>query len=403
MLAHLSFIRDRAGDASRRTLQAAVGLAVQPASPSSDRAQLGAELARELGRRVEEVPLALFGMPLLAMARAGVDEAALRGDLIAMAAAGAAGAERTDLEGVLPYREFAQNLAHVGQTAVARDLLEARLRSGAEFSTDARALLASLIFIAHAGARDPIERTIALLDEFEQAGALATIPAFGEQAQRGGALLVLAQMHSLVGDDEGSEALLVLALRASGESDGMVANNLGYLRLERDGPTPDVVRLIELAARLEPDETNVLDSLGWLRFQQGQIEDMESVEGARAIFERAWETLASNPDGPSPELMHHYAEVIWAGGDHRRARTILADACAELRDGAHRPETIAAIGRAQARGWGLIVVDPEVAYQRMYGALLDRMTARLAEMDQELAAAADAPAALNNQPEGGDS
>jgi tetratricopeptide (TPR) repeat protein len=53
-------------------------------------------------------------------------------------------------------------------------------------------------------------------------------------------------------------------------------NNLGYLLLDHDGDLKEAAALIEAAVKQEPGNGSFLDSLGWLRFKQGDLKDAEA-------------------------------------------------------------------------------------------------------------------------------
>jgi tetratricopeptide (TPR) repeat protein len=94
-------------------------------------------------------------------------------------------------------------------------------------------------------------------------------------------------------------------------------NNLGYTLLER-GDVVFAAPLIERAYVLLPDEPNVIDSIGWLRFRQGVIED-EQVEGsiregAATLLERA---AGQNPR--SATIQDHLGDALWAAGRKEEA------------------------------------------------------------------------------------
>ena len=90
----------------------------------------------------------------------------------------------------------------------------------------------------------------------------------------------IANDWSALGRERDGFEMFRLALRLDPDH-GWAANNLGYGLLEADGPTEEAARWIEHAAALLPDESSVVDSLAWLRFKQGVLEDAAGDGGTR--------------------------------------------------------------------------------------------------------------------------
>jgi tetratricopeptide (TPR) repeat protein len=87
-------------------------------------------------------------------------------------------------------------------------------------------------------------------------------------------------------------------------------NALGYFLADENIRLDEAEQYIEKALQLKPNEAPIMDSLGWLRFRQGNY------EAAIALLERAYELL---PDG---EIAAHLGEVHWVMGNQQIARTI---------------------------------------------------------------------------------
>ena len=69
------------------------------------------------------------------------------------------------------------------------------------------------------------------------------------------------------------------ALRAAQKlapANATLQNNLGYLLLDHGGDIKEAASLIEAAVKQEPDNGSFIDSLGWLRFKQGDLKDAET-------------------------------------------------------------------------------------------------------------------------------
>ena len=87
-------------------------------------------------------------------------------------------------------------------------------------------------------------------------------------------------------------------------------NALGYFLADGNLRLDEAEAYLEKAIRLKPDDPAIMDSLGWLRFRQG-----DSV-AARRLLERAYELF---PDG---EIAAHLGEVLWVSGDKEAAQSI---------------------------------------------------------------------------------
>ncbi|HEU4952045.1 MAG TPA: tetratricopeptide repeat protein [Holophagaceae bacterium] len=69
------------------------------------------------------------------------------------------------------------------------------------------------------------------------------------------------------------------ALRAAQKlapGNATLQNNLGYLLLDHGGDLKEAAALIEAAVKQEPDNGSFVDSLGWLRFKQGDAQAAET-------------------------------------------------------------------------------------------------------------------------------
>jgi tetratricopeptide (TPR) repeat protein len=91
-------------------------------------------------------------------------------------------------------------------------------------------------------------------------------------------------------------------------------NALGYSFAERNLRLSEARELIEKALKLAPEDSFILDSLGWVLYRQGDL------PGALANLERAY---AKRSD---PEIAAHLGEVLWVLGRKEEAGRILREA-----------------------------------------------------------------------------
>jgi tetratricopeptide (TPR) repeat protein len=131
------------------------------------------------------------------------------------------------------------------------------------------------------------------------------------------------------GHEEASLAVYRLALEY--DPNNVWANNdLGYFMLERGEQLAEAASLIERAYQLRPDEINIIDSMGWLRYKQQRLEDGEYGQGAVSIFEAA---LATPEGAENDTIQDHAGDVFWVAGrrdDAVKAWTVAAKLLDEL-------------------------------------------------------------------------
>ncbi|WP_434605703.1 tetratricopeptide repeat protein [Pseudomonas sp. R1-7] len=92
----------------------------------------------------------------------------------------------------------------------------------------------------------------------------------------------------------------------------MALNALGYTLSDRTTRYDEAKLLIEQAHQINPEDPAVLDSLGWVNFRLGNLDEAERL--LRQALERF----------PDQEVAAHLGEVLWANGKQREARQIWA-------------------------------------------------------------------------------
>jgi len=98
--------------------------------------------------------------------------------------------------------------------------------------------------------------------------------------------------------------------------DPVLMNALGYTLADHSLELGRAEGLIHRALIATPDSPAVLDSLGWVRFRQGDA------KGALPNLEHAY-TLDHDS-----EIAAHWGEALWASGKHQEARKVWAGALA---------------------------------------------------------------------------
>jgi len=90
----------------------------------------------------------------------------------------------------------------------------------------------------------------------------------------------------------------------------MALNALGYTLSDRTTRYAEAKALIEQAHQISPEDPAVLDSLGWVNYRLGNLDEAERL--LRQALERF----------PDQEVAAHLGEVLWANGKQREARQI---------------------------------------------------------------------------------
>jgi len=91
-------------------------------------------------------------------------------------------------------------------------------------------------------------------------------------------------------------------------------NALGYSLADRNERLPEARDLIEKALKLSPDDSFIIDSMGWVLYRQGKTKD---------ALEWLQKAYAARPDA---EIAAHLGEVLWVLGRHDAAERVLSDA-----------------------------------------------------------------------------
>jgi Flp pilus assembly protein TadD len=84
-------------------------------------------------------------------------------------------------------------------------------------------------------------------------------------------------------------------------------NALGYSLADRNLRLDEARTLIRKALDLRPGDPFITDSLGWLEFRSGRIQE------ALALLRQAYQAR------PDPEIAAHLGEVMWSQGERDEA------------------------------------------------------------------------------------
>lgn len=105
-------------------------------------------------------------------------------------------------------------------------------------------------------------------------------------------------------------------------------NALGYSLADRKIRLEEARTLIQKAVQLAPDDPFIADSLGWVEYRLGNMDE------ASRILEDAYKRR------PDPEIGAHLGEVLWAAGKRDRAVTVWKEASLADADNETLQETL---------------------------------------------------------------
>ncbi|WP_044873507.1 tetratricopeptide repeat protein [Pseudomonas sp. LFM046] len=94
----------------------------------------------------------------------------------------------------------------------------------------------------------------------------------------------------------------------------MALNALGYTLADRTTRYDEAKKLVEQAHKLNPDDPAILDSLGWVNYRMGNLDEAERL--LRLALQ----------EFPDHEVAAHLGEVLWARGKQVEARKVWSDA-----------------------------------------------------------------------------
>jgi tetratricopeptide (TPR) repeat protein len=121
------------------------------------------------------------------------------------------------------------------------------------------------------------------------------------------ALLALSTAQDRAGDAKGSEETL-RKLLAKDPENSTALNNLGYYLTERNERLEEALEMIQRAVRAEPTNASFLDSLGWVYFKMGKLNEAE----------RYLSDAARRNQG-SATIQEHLGDLFQRIGQHDKA------------------------------------------------------------------------------------
>lgn len=122
--------------------------------------------------------------------------------------------------------------------------------------------------------------------------------------------------RSLVAELQGQLATTLADLERylAARPDSVLAlNALGYTLANRTDRLAESEQHISKALRLDPENPVIIDSLGWLRYRQGRVDE------AKELLQKAYSKMND------PEIAAHYGELLWQTGQQQNARQVWED------------------------------------------------------------------------------
>lgn len=166
------------------------------------------------------------------------------------------------------------------------------------------------------------DRAGKLRDLVRRISGRAEVPQSGTTDLRAEAAYYLGNYFASEGRQDQADAAYELSLEYD-PGHAWSCNNLGYSLLERGSELERAGRLLETAHKTLPDEASITDSLGWLRYKQGILDDerdptgLVSRKGAVTLLQAAAMTDHGQNDAT---ILDHVGDVMWLAGRPEEAK-----------------------------------------------------------------------------------
>lgn len=142
------------------------------------------------------------------------------------------------------------------------------------------------------------------------------------EEQRADLAYTAGAMAAAFDRQEQSESFMRLAISFD-ENHGWSNNDLGYQLLEQGKQIDDAARMLQIAAEALPDQSNVIDSLGWLRYKQGIYEDVVDEMTGQVMTQGAISLLARanrlDNERTNATILLHLGDAFWRAGKASQA------------------------------------------------------------------------------------
>ncbi len=284
-----------------------------------------------------------------------------------------------DVRYILKWRDIAQTMIDAGKPCGAAEAFRIRLNGSQPLSPAAISLLATMTIAADAACGNQADATLSLLRDLDALGTLPILPGEETEPTLASTIYEASLIYTAVDEDDGAMQLMLAALELQ-QDNSQLLNNLGYASLEVGRHDDEVVGWIEQAYARSPEDTNIIDTLAWLRYHQGrfQRENPEAEPGALELLQQAVAAV----EEPNPELLDHLGDTYWRVGQTEAALNTWRQAAMIMSEQQYRPTQTQQYRFLQIRVWGIIVKDPRELYDRQLGALQRRLNGKILAVDQ---------------------
>ena len=120
----------------------------------------------------------------------------------------------------------------------------------------------------------------------------------------------------------------LMAILEREPDDARTLNALGYMLTNNSQRYEEALQYIQQALDAEPEDPAIIDSMGWVQYRLGNLEE------AREHLQKAYKLF------PDPEVAAHLGEVLHAMGENEQAQALWRKALAENPDNPVLLETI---------------------------------------------------------------
>ncbi|MDP6601128.1 MAG: hypothetical protein QGH76_02395 [Phycisphaerales bacterium] len=278
--------------------------------------------------------------------------------------------QRSEWAGVL------QRLTSEGSRKLAREVAAARLLSGKLTNRGDRGRFTSTCVAIDAAAGDA-SATAELIRSLSPTD-LRLRTQFREPLRPAEMWTQASIIHATLGNVDGAIMLLEEAILQD-EDLPLALNNLGYLLLDRGVDLPRATSMIEAAWELDPQSAANLDSLGWLRVQQGRLEDDQRGRGALSLLREA----ARVSDQMDPVILEHLGEAESAAGQEEAARRTWRHALSLFSHPRFKADRVRTNSLIQTSDWGIRVMSPQEMYDLEFRNTAPRLRAKLGVIEDE--------------------
>jgi tetratricopeptide (TPR) repeat protein len=210
-------------------------------------------------------------------------------------------------------RDLPQAMAYLGRINSPQDETKVQLRRAMILAQQgqleqARTLVRTLPEKSPEDARNKVNAELQLLRDNQQEAAAYDLLAqalqrFPKDAELKYELAISAE--KLGRADEMEQILRELI--ASTPDYHAAYNALGYSLADRNQRLPEARALVKKALEFSPDDPFIIDSLGWVEFRSGNLEQ------SLALLQKAYEVR------PDAEIAAHLGEVLWALNQQEQA------------------------------------------------------------------------------------